>query len=140
VREQLARSIATLYEAGARGFISGMALGVDQWAARGVIALRERDPTVRLVAAVPFHGQDSLWPEHSRMEYARLLEAADERVVVSKGAFAAWKMQARNEWLVNHADVLLAVWDGSAGGTRNCVQYAQRRGTRIVRIDPRLLA
>jgi uncharacterized phage-like protein YoqJ len=35
-------------------------------------------------------------------------------------------MQLRNIWMVDHADEVWAFWDGSKGGTANCVKYAER--------------
>ncbi|WP_188052008.1 hypothetical protein [Azospirillum sp. Sh1] len=40
-------------------------------------------------------------------------------------------MNTRNEWMVDHSDRLLALWDGSQGGTANCVRYARGLGRPI---------
>lgn len=34
--------------------------------------------------------------------------------------------QKRNMWMVDHSDILIAYWDGSNGGTANCVRYAEK--------------
>src|SRR6185369_8185560 len=60
--------------------ISGMALGVDQWAAN--IAHKLGIP---FVAAVPFEGQESAWPQASQKTYRSLIKLATERVVVNEG-------------------------------------------------------
>jgi len=39
--------------------------------------------------------------------------------------------------MVDHSDVLMAMWDGSSGGTKNCYKYAKDKNKRIIRIDPR---
>jgi len=111
--------------------ISGMALGVDQWAAN--IAHKLGIP---FVAAVPFEGQESAWPQASQKTYRSLIKLATERVVVNEGGYAAWKMQTRNEWMVDRCDQLIAVWDGSPGGTGNCVNYARSKAKEIFYIDP----
>lgn len=38
--------------------------------------------------------------------------------------------------MVDLADMVIAVWDGSKGGTGNCVQYAQKKGKEFIRINP----
>ena len=48
-------------------------------------------------------------------------------------------MQERNEWMVNNCDVLIAVWDGTSGGTANCVKYAESLQLDIRRINPKEL-
>lgn len=34
------------------------------------------------------------------------------------------------------ADKVIAVWDGTKGGTGNCVKYAEKCGKEIIRIEP----
>jgi uncharacterized phage-like protein YoqJ len=111
--------------------ISGMALGADQWAAE--IVLRMGIP---LIAAVPFKGQESVWPVDSQRKYLGLLKQASEVVVLHKGGYDPKKMLKRNEWMVDSCTDLVAVWDGSTGGTGHCVNYAESVGRRIHRIDP----
>ena len=45
-------------------------------------------------------------------------------------------MNGRNLWMTEHASRLIAVFDGSAGGTANTVRYAEERGLTVVRIHP----
>jgi uncharacterized phage-like protein YoqJ len=111
--------------------ISGMALGVDQWAANIAIKLG-----IPFVAAVPFIGQESMWPAGSQSIYNNLIKRACEIIYVCPGSYSAAKMQIRNEWMVDHSDKLIAIWNGTAGGTGNCVKYAQGLGKEIIFINP----
>ena len=130
--EYLVDSIAEkLEELKPVGIITGMALGVDSIAAEIAIELG-----IPFIAAVPFKGQECKWPKPSQEKYHYLLSKAFEVVYVSEPGYAPWKMQTRNQWMVDNSSHLIAVWDGSAGGTGNCVSYAQSKGTRIIRIDP----
>lgn len=113
--------------------ISGMALGFDMWLANVAILLG-----IPFIAAVPFAGQEKAWPDKSQRVFNKLLEKAAEVVIVSEGGYTAAKMQVRNEWMVDRADKVIAVWDGTPGGTGNCVEYAKKTGKEILRIDPRL--
>ena len=45
-------------------------------------------------------------------------------------------MLRRNRYMVNHAALLIAVYDGCGGGTRHTMEYAMRRGLDIVDIPP----
>ncbi|PAD70641.1 hypothetical protein CHH83_02225 [Bacillus sp. 7586-K] len=45
-------------------------------------------------------------------------------------------MQKRNEWMVDNSDYVIAVWDGTKGGTGNCVKYAQKQNKYITTIKP----
>lgn len=123
------------YSVGYRTFISGMAQGFDQAAAELIIRLRKGFPDVRLVAAVPFTGQARPWPRVAQNSYHKLLEQADEIKVVSGGEYAAWKMQTRNEYMVNRSSLVIAAWDGTSGGTANCVHYARSVNVKVALID-----
>lgn len=107
--------------------ISGMALGWDQALACAAIA-----ENIPFAAAIPFEGQQNAWPESSRMIYSTILEKSAKKIIVCDGGYAAWKMQKRNEWMVDHADTIVALWDGSIGGTANCINYAKKIGKKII--------
>jgi uncharacterized phage-like protein YoqJ len=111
--------------------ISGMALGVDQWVAEYAI-----DKEIPFDAYIPFLGQEITWPKESQIKYNKILSCAEHIVTCSDPGYSSWKMQKRNEKMVDDCDELIAVWDGSCGGTKNCVEYAKKVGKPIVRIIP----
>lgn len=111
--------------------ICGMALGVDTWAA--ALCLTERIP---FIAAIPFEGQESIWPEERQKHYKWLCSKAKVKYIVSKGGYSPEKMQIRNEWMVDNAHVIIAVWNGSDGGTANCVNYAKLMKKPIFILNP----
>lgn len=110
----------TLMEVTPDVVLTGMALGVDQWTAEICI-----DNDIPFVAAVPFEGQDGKWPKSSRDQYHKILEKAHQIVLVTKGGYAPHKMHIRNEWLIKNSDLLMAVWNGTSGGTGACIEKAQ---------------
>lgn len=110
--------------------ISGMALGVDQWAAWESV-----DLGVSFTAALPCDGMDEVWPIRSRAEFRRLLALATRVHVVSPGPYKPWKMQRRNEWMVDNSARLVTVHDGSSGGTYNCIRYAESVSRAIYPLD-----
>ncbi len=127
VRMQLLQvAIAHLERHRPAAVISGMALGWDQAWAMAATTLN-----IPFIAAVPFAGQESVWPTASRETYRSLLGLASEVVTVSQGGYTARKMQRRNEWMVDRADGIVALWDGTFGGTHNCVLYAEKKGKPI---------
>lgn len=111
--------------------ITGMCIGYDQIIAE--LALKLNIP---FVAAIPFVGQELLWPKDIQECYRSLLAQAEHIEVVNPGGFASWKMQARNKWIVDHSDVLLALFAGIKGGTYNCIEYAKEIQKPIKIIDP----
>lgn len=111
--------------------ISGMALGVDQDFAK--LCIKHSIP---FVAAIPFEGQESRWPKESQDEYNEILEHAKEIAFIAPKGYAAYKMQKRNRWMVDRSTDVLAIWDGTTGGTANCVAYAEAINKPIHRINP----
>ncbi len=109
--------------------ISGMALGWDQ--AVAFAAVRANIP---VVAAIPFKGQEIVWTPDAQARYHKILAKCAEVVYVSEGGFSPAKMQTRNIWMVDHADKLIALWDGSSSGTANCVNYARRKGIQVMNV------
>lgn len=109
--------------------ISGGALGWDQALANAAIRL-----DIPLCLALPFDGFECKWPKESQELLHRLIKRADEVVLVSDGSYAPWKMQTRNVWMVEHADTVLALWNGSDGGTANCIRYAEKVGKPIINL------
>lgn len=110
--------------------ISGMAQGVDQWAAQEANGLG-----IPFIAALPCDEMDAPWRLPAKRRFHELLALARQVVVVSPGPYKPWKMQRRNEWMVDNCDVLAAVWDGSTGGTANCVDYAHSVERDIRKLD-----
>lgn len=118
-------------------FISGMALGIDMWAARIVIVLREKYPHIKLVCAVPCANHPARWKEESKREHAEILREADHVYYVSDEPYTKWCMHVRDKWMVDNARLVIAVWNGCAeGGTAYTVKYADKRQRTIIRLNP----
>lgn len=112
--------------------ITGMALGVDTLFAWVAIDLR-----VPFIAAIPFPGQEKQWPATSQKVYQDIIKHPLCTIkYVSMGEYSSQKMQIRNQWMVDECDGLIAVWDGTPGGTKNCYDYAVSKKKPVVRINP----
>lgn len=118
-------------------FITGMALGIDQWAARIVIALQNKYPQIQLVAALPCRKQYAKWNKRSKDEWQWIIDRCQFINHVSNDYYTHWCMQKRNEWMVNNSDYLIAIHDGSKGGTKNCLDYAHLQGKSVKTINPK---
>ena len=42
--------------------------------------------------------------------------------------------QKRNEWMVDRSSLVIAVWNGQPSGTKNTIDYANRKGTNVVNV------
>lgn len=129
MREALKRELQTL---GATRAISGMAQGVDQ-----LFLLAAHDLGIPITAALPCYGQEKMWPHMGQVTYRDLLKLAEEVVYVHRGDYKPFVMQHRNRWMVGHADLILAVWNGKpGGGTAHCVRIATKANKPVVFLHP----
>lgn len=116
--------------------ITGMALGVDTVFALAVLELKEDGYDIKLHCAIPCKNHSCKWTKQNVDLYNDILSKADIVKLVSDEYYKPYLMQKRNEYMVNLANKVIAVWDGSNGGTGNCVKYAEKYGKDIVRIVP----
>lgn len=108
-----------------------MALGVDQLYAQAALELKEEGYPVELYCAIPCQNHDCKWPDSSRKIYKEILKRADDIYLVTDAPYNAYLMQKWNDHMVDMSDEILAVWDGSAGGTENCVKYGREKNKEI---------
>jgi len=111
--------------------ITGMALGVDTVAAEVALTME-----IPYIAAVPFPGQENTWTDEQKIHYNHLLNWAEDVEFVSDANDHKGVYQVRNQWMVDRADIVVAVWNGFKGGTRNCIEYAIRKEVPVWRLDP----
>ena len=90
-------------------------------------------PGLRLVAVIPFRGQESRFPAADRECFRRVLAAADHSVTLSP-SYHAGCYAVRNNYLVEHAALLVAWYDGSPGGTHYTVRRALGRGLEFINL------
>jgi uncharacterized phage-like protein YoqJ len=57
-------------------------------------------------------------------------------VYTDKRNYTKGCMQKRNRVLVDSCDTLLAVFDGQPGGTRHTIDYAKKKGKRVIVLNP----
>lgn len=132
----LTAQIEKLTAAGVTDYYTGMALGVDTWAAMAVLALRERNQSVKLHCILPCEGQEIAWTVPAQIRYKSILSEADS-VEYVKRLYDGKCMLERNQRLVDSAGILLAVYNGEKrGGTAATVRYALKAGRRIICIIP----
>lgn len=135
LKRRLAESVERAYEEGKRHFICGMALGADFYFCEAVLALRERHPGVTLEAAIPCEEQAARWREQDRNRYFDLVERSDQETMVSR-RYDRDCMLRRNRYMVDHASKLIAVYDGTLGGTMYTVGYAMKRKLEVEILNP----
>jgi len=137
LKKAIEDQIHQLIDSGVTDFYSGLAQGVDTWSAQIVLAVRKQNPGLRLHCVLPCRDQAESWGPVAQ-ELHQHLQAQAETVICLSEKYHDGCMLARNRYLVDHAAVLLAVYNGSwRGGTAMTVRYARKQGKEIIIINPK---
>ncbi len=136
--KQLAKLLETeirrAIDSGHTTFISGMAKGVDIVAAEIVLHLRAQDPRLKLICALPHPGFGQHWGGGWTERFQQVLAWADlQRTICPAFSYASY--QARNEWMIRHSSLVIAVFNGEPGGTKNTLDFAKKNDVPCVIID-----
>ena len=134
IKRDLKKEIRQAIADGLVVFITGMARGVDIWAAEIVIELRDSGQPLKLICACPYDGFETGWSQEWQRQYKEILSEADFVKYVCEG-YSRSCFQIRNEWMVNHSARVIAVFNGEKSGTKNTIDYAVKIGVPVVRIE-----
>lgn len=131
IKKALQKEILKAIHDGFTVFISGMARGVDIWAAETVLSLKSAGQDIRLICACPYKGFEDNWNQEWKSRYQAILASADYVRYISP-QYERSCFQKRNEWMVNHSARVVAVYNGQAGGTRNTIKYAEKSCVSVI--------
>lgn len=134
IREELENEIRRAIQDGYVTFITGMARGVDIWAAEIVLQFKREGYPIHLICASPFPGFEESWSAEWQSRYRTVLERADLVRHISP-QYSRACFHIRNEWLVNHSSRLIAVFNGQPSGTNNTINYAKSQCIPVFQID-----
>lgn len=137
LKQKLRTEIVRMIEdEGADYFISGMAIGIDMYAAEIVLDLKDANyPDIKLECAVPCESQQEKWAKALQERYAANVAKCDKRTLLQK-EYTPGCMEKRNRYMVDQADALIAVWDGRPSGTGKTIRYAMEKNKPIHVIHP----
>jgi uncharacterized phage-like protein YoqJ len=111
-------------------FISGMAKGVDIWAAKYIIEKKNENKSIKLICAIPYKGYASSWKGVDKWDYGWIIDHADEVVYISE-KYTPYCMKKRNEYMVDNSSKLVAVVGDYSSGTGQTIRYAQKKNLSV---------
>lgn len=130
IRPILMREIRWAVEDGYRTFITGMSPGVDIWAAGIIVEIKEFRNDIHLIAAVPYPGYGKTRDYRRNLQYKRVIERADyiKEIcpVKQDNCFLL-----RDRWMIDHSNRIIALYNGTPDGTRQAMEYAEKKGIEI---------
>ena len=141
IKERMAGQFEQFYRQGVRCFFVPGTLGVGIWAGEILARMKEQPEfeKLELVIVIPFEGHDRDWDDRSKKRLA-FLRKFSARIYVAGKTQASDSYRLLNHYLLDHADVLLAVYDGlrskHGSGIELTVKQAGERGIDLILIHP----
>lgn len=132
LKEQIVRAI----EIGYKTFLCGMAIGFDMICAETVLSLKEQNPEIKLIGALPCRTQGDRWSAKNRKRYEELLSRLDGVRCIYDDYHGIECMHERNRYMVDKSSLIIALYNGASGGTKSTIDYARKQGLEIVIIEP----
>lgn len=133
--DALARRLKTIViELIANGYIyfsAGGALGFDTLAAQTILDLKSDCPSIKLILVLPCLSQADSWSSDDIGVYKHIMANADE-VVYTSHEYSKGCMHKRNRHLVDNSSVCICYLTKETGGTAYTVEYAKRKGLRVI--------
>ena len=114
-------------------FITGMAEGVDIWAAEIVLEKKKDNKDLHLICAVPHPGFEKRRSRYETERYEYIIKNADYVTTISDNYYRAC-YQKRNIWMVDRSSLVIAVFNGTASGTKNTVDYALQKNLKVINV------
>ncbi len=130
--EKLREIFIKLIDIGINTFLCGMAVGFDTLAFKVLYNLKKQKD-LRIIACIPCKNQDKSFSDSQKLEYAKMLEVADESILISE-EYTKFCMMKRNIFMVDNACVLVAYQKKDKGGAKNTVEYAKKQNIQIIHV------
>lgn len=122
----------SLIKRGTDTFLCGMARGFDLAAAETVLKFKEKYG-VKLVACIPYEGQDDYFSSSDRERYENILRYCDEKRVFAE-KYNRYCMFTRDRYMADNSSVLVCYLRKNSGGTFYTVNYAKKTGLKVIEI------
>ena len=130
----LFEQILSLAEENCRVFYCGMAMGFDIISAEMVLSVKKAfKERLKLICVLPFEAQGDSFGDEWKKRFYDVLEQADEIEILDK-EYNKGCYQKRNKFMVDNSDYVITWYDGKAGGTRNTIDYALKKGRQVFNI------
>ena len=127
------RCILHLYRQGRKTYISGMSEGFDMLAAEAVLKLRQEYPDIKLIAVIPFIGQESSYSEQDKIRYDYICKSANNTYLISEKYYDRVFLD-RNDYMLDHSSAVICYYNGQRGGTMYTFNRAVKRNMFIMNL------
>ena len=124
--EKLQKTVLDLAKKGVEKFFCGMAKGFDLYAAEAVLKAKESYPNIKLIACVPFYGQEKSYLKEDKERYVQILKNCDVKFTFAERYYKGCTIN-RDKYMADNADVMVAYLKKEKGGTAYTVGYFKKK-------------
>ena len=96
-------------------------------------SIHKTNKDLHLICALPHPNFESRRSLTEKMRFNKITKKADIVKEISEHYFTGC-YQVRNEWMIDRSNLVIAVFNGQKSGTKNTVDYATRRGVKVVNV------
>ena len=125
-KEKLQKIVFDLAKRGAKNFFCGMAKGFDLCAGEAVIKIKESFPNVKLIACIPYYGQERGYSQEDKNRYVQILRNCDAKFTFAD-AYHKGCTLVRDRYMADNGEVLVAYLKKKKGGTAYTVGYFEKK-------------
>ena len=125
-------ALEELVKGGCHTFYCGMAQGFDLKALECLVRLKQKYRFM-IMACIPYAGQENFYSAAEKQQYRELLQWCDV-IVELLPEYRDGCFLARNRYMVDRADCVLAWCKRKTGGTVYTVSYAAKKGKTVLHL------
>lgn len=140
IRTELYYALEDCYHEGKNTFLDGMAWGFDLLAAEVTLELKTKYPDIKLIAVIPFMGQELTFSQANQKLFKKINDAADERIFIRDG-YSNEAYHKRNDFLIDNCSEMIAYCNtnvkgvrGKGHGTLSTIRKAEQKGLFVTNI------
>lgn len=130
----LDRQVESLLDQGFDTFLCGMADGFDLMAGMAVVRAMSRHDNIRLVAVIPYRNHIYSIDPDGQTDYRTILDAAKQSIYIADSYLGPQLYLRRNDYIVDHSDLIVCYFDGQKGGTAYTIARARKAHRRIINL------
>ena len=131
-KKDVIQTFSSLIEIGYDTFLVGMAVGFDTECFHVLEELR-KEFSIKIIECIPCRCQDETFIVSQKREYRRMIEVADEKIVLQE-EYDKKCMLKRNMFMVDNCSTLVAYMRKESGGTAFTVNYARKKNVYVLNI------
>lgn len=134
LQKLIRQEISTALDLGYTVFITGMAKGVDTWAAMEILQLKNKYSGVRLVGVSPFRSERERFKGSDLWHYDLIRHGCDQMIFLADSYFPNCYLM-RNKFMVDNSSLVIGAVCDMHSGTGNTIRYAEKAGIKTSIID-----